>query len=175
MHVSRPAPSSPLHPFNRTTSVWQLNPQPLLPTHHAVPCRYCPAFVPRWPLARSTEHDMEVAESVTAWLPPDMSDGVLGGTDRLVETSTTATYSELLAANPVSAHATQDMSNLLYMEAQHVLHNLKQRFEWQLIHTFVGGMLVVCNPYVFLPHLYPPFTPLVCYIVSRAAPGIRLL
>jgi myosin heavy subunit len=102
---------------------------------------------------------VEVAESVTAWLPPDMSDGVLGGTDRLVETPTTATFSELLAANPVSAHATQDMSNLLYMEAQHVLHNLKQRFEWQLIHTFVGGMLVVCNPYVFLPHLYPSLHP----------------
>ena len=36
------------------------------------------------------------------------------------------------------------------MELPHVLHNLKQRFEWQLIHTFVGGMLVICNPSILL-------------------------
>ncbi len=46
------------------------------------------------------------------------------------------------------------MSNLLYMEKQHVLHNLKQRFDWRLIHTFVGGMLVICNPYALLPHMF---------------------
>lgn len=95
-------------------------------------------------------------ESVTVWLPPDVVVGVLGGHDRLVETTVAATYSELLPANPVSAHAAQDMSNLLHMDEQHLLHNLKQRFDWQLIHTFVGGMLVICNPYAFLPQMYPP-------------------
>jgi myosin heavy subunit len=91
---------------------------------------------------------------------------VLGGNNGLVETILTATHSELLPANPVSAHATQDMSNLLHMDEQHLLHNLKQRFDWQLIHTFVGGMLVICNPYIFLPQMYPP-PPLSTFLSSH--------
>jgi hypothetical protein len=115
---------------------------------------------------------MEVAESITVWLPREIRDGLLvGDADDLVATAATATFSELLPANPVSAQALPDMSNLLHLQKQHVrhttllfqcifvtfeqvLHNLKQRFDWKLIHTFVGGMLVIVNPYALLPHMY---------------------
>jgi myosin heavy subunit len=101
---------------------------------------------------------MEVAESITVWLPREIRDGLLvGDADDLVATAATATFSELLPANPVSAQALPDMSNLLHLQKQHVrhtTHNLKQRFDWKLIHTFVGGMLVIVNPYALLPHMY---------------------
>lgn len=117
--------------------------------------RYVPAFVPRWPAAAASSSSLEVAESITVWLPREIRDGFLvGDADDLVATAATATFSELLPANPVSAQALPDMSNLLHLEKQHVLHNLKQRFDWKLIHTFVGGMLVICNPYALLPHMY---------------------
>jgi hypothetical protein len=62
------------------------------------------------------------------WLPPEIRDRVLvGDADNLIAIAATATLSELLSANPVRA---------TYVSPGEAA----QRFDWKLVHTFVGGM-----------------------------------
>ena len=44
--------------------------------------------------------------------------------------------------NPPELDGVEDMSSLLYLEEQNVLHNLKIRFEKQTIYTAVGACAI---------------------------------
>ncbi|MES1920990.1 hypothetical protein MHBO_002595, partial [Bonamia ostreae] len=78
-----------------------------------------------------------------------------------------------------------DMTTLLYLEEDNVIHNLKVRFEKKSVYTNIGSILLSINPYVWIESLYgdkvmatyrkePPSTNPHCYqIASRALNNLR--
>jgi hypothetical protein len=139
-------PLSPEHPCTAATQCSK-----------TICCRYFPAIVHSWNSGNPFSNDSDATESIIAWLPTESGDEDVGGTRALAANEVLATHADLLPANPVSAHAIEDMSNLLFTGQQHMLHNLKQRFDWRLIHTFVGSILVICNPYAIVHHMCAVF------------------
>ena len=54
-------------------------------------------------------------------------------------------------ANPGKFDGVEDMSDLSHLSQATVFHNLRKRYEADLIHTYSGLFLVVINPYKWLP------------------------
>lgn len=58
---------------------------------------------------------------------------------------------EVEPVNPPSLDRINDMSRLSHLNEPSVLHNLRQRYESDLIYTYSGLFLVAVNPYKKLP------------------------
>lgn len=49
--------------------------------------------------------------------------------------------------NPKHLDGVADMSNLIYLEAPHILHNVRVRYKKQEIYTSISKVLLAINPY----------------------------
>jgi myosin heavy subunit len=62
--------------------------------------------------------------------------------------------------NPPSLDKINDMSRLSHLNEPSVLHNLRQRYESDMIYTYSGLFLIAVNPYKRLPI----YTEEVCFL-----------
>jgi len=64
---------------------------------------------------------------------------------------------ELASVHPSSLHHVDNMVNLEELSEGAILHNLRQRYDGNLIYTYISSIIVSINPYKMLP-LYGPST-----------------
>lgn len=63
-------------------------------------------------------------------------------------------YQEPVPPNPKALDGVPDMSMLLYLEENHIVYNVKDRYAKDLIYTNISNILVAINPYKQLQNTY---------------------
>ena len=117
-------------------------------------------------LGYNVDNSFNITDKPTVWIPDNEKGFVLGevlsgkGTGKLklrLGSGENVEYDEAKCeeANPGKFDGVSDMSDLSHLNEASVFHNLRKRYESDLIHTYSGLFLVVINPYKWL-QIYTP-------------------
>ena len=60
----------------------------------------------------------------------------------------------LMRLNPLVQSTAENLIDLAHLSPVCVVDVLRNRFEWELIYTAVGGMLIAVNPYRDIQHSF---------------------
>jgi myosin protein heavy chain len=112
-------------------------------------------------LGYNFDNSYNITDKPTVWVPDQEKGYVLGevlsgkGTGKLKlklgsGEQIDAEEKNVSDANPGKFDGVSDMSDLSHLNEASVFHNLRKRYENDLIHTYSGLFLVVINPYKWL-------------------------
>lgn len=112
-------------------------------------------------LGYNFDNSFNITDKPTVWVPDTEKGYVLAevlsgrGTGKLKVKLGTGEQSDIdektaSDANPGKFDGVSDMSDLSHLNEASVFHNLRKRYENDLIHTYSGLFLVVINPYKWL-------------------------
>ena len=113
-------------------------------------------------LGFNTDNSFNITDKPTIWIPDQEKGYALGevmggrGTGKLKikmgngEVLDNVDEKTACDANPGKFDGASDMSDLSHLNEATVFHNLRKRYECDLIHTYSGLFLVVINPYKWI-------------------------
>eukprot|EP01102_Stenamoeba_stenopodia_P010426 TRINITY_DN313_c0_g2_i1.p1 TRINITY_DN313_c0_g2~~TRINITY_DN313_c0_g2_i1.p1 ORF type:complete len:1518 (+),score=388.08 TRINITY_DN313_c0_g2_i1:55-4608(+) len=97
-------------------------------------------------------------EKLQDWIPAEIVQPI--GADNRVVVQTEDLQekpldpSSVYIRNPAILDGVDDMTRLSYMHEPAILHNLRLRYDLDIIYTYTGPILIAMNPYQKLPNLY---------------------